>query len=138
MELFLSNILDQVPPLQTHRAMISILYFAGKEVKGSEIAKFINYRLKSRTIKQRQIADFKNDINKFCVENKLPFIIGSNGKGYKYIDIENNPEEALKEIESTIKTLNNRAITTLANLKFYKYAKDQISTKMKYERNDSN
>ena len=136
MELYLSNILEQLPQVQ--RAMISVLYFSDEEVKGDQIAKSINYRLKNRTIKKRQVADFKNQINEFCVKEKLPFIIGSNGKGYKYIDIENNPEEALKEIESTIKTLNNRAITTLANLKFYKYAKDQISTKMKYERNDSN
>jgi len=131
MKLYQSKILLKLP--MTHRAMITERKYSVTPTTGEKIAQRLSWTLEGRSIDKRLIADFKNDINEFCVENKLPFIIGSSAKGYRYLDLKNNPEEAMEEIERTINTLRNRALSTLKHLKYYKRAKRQISFSLKYE-----
>ena len=98
---------------EAHRAMISILKFSGEEITGAEIARRLSWG--NTKVDRRLIADFKNKINEFAVDNDLSFIICSFDKGYQYINTVDYPDAAEQAIERNMITLTNRALNTLKN-----------------------
>ena len=114
-----------------HKKMIEILRYDSKPHTGKDIASRLSFN--GNSVAARNIADMKNEINKFAYENELEFLIGSGNEGYYYIDLSRlsneNKKQLLEEIENNIRTLRNRALNTLMSLKVYKKTKQKIETK---------